>query len=268
MSRLIWTLVVVFVGSFSWTSESFSYPGGPKDQVVNGGPYCASCHSSLQANTVRELPEKKIDELLAKNRHYMAIEKGLKNYESLSPEVRKELVQDVMAVDNNTSVKLDVPEAVDTGETFTVTVKTRGGGGPVIGIMLLDSDLRYQSSPPQTVGWSIVSPPEVIGPDGQKQTTWIEKRHKDVTKNINFVVVYGIESDPRKGSYPEAEVTYTLKAPAVEGKLPLSAAILYGTETASPVGFKEEIWGKVPVGGFGTSSGRIVFTDMKRIIVK
>ena len=268
MKRLFCILILVFVGSFSWTSDAFAYPGGPKDQVANGGPYCASCHASLQPNTVRELPEKKIDEMLAKNRHYLAIEKGLKKYKSLSPEVRKELVRDVMAVDSNTSIKLDVPDAVDAGETFTVTVKTRGGGGPVIGIMLLDSDLRYQSSPPQTVGWSIVSPPEVIGPDGKKQTKWIDKRHNDVTKNINFVIVYGVESDPRKETYPEAEVTYTLKAPTLEGKLPLSAAILYGTETASPVGYKEEIWGKVPVGGFTASSGRIVFTEMKHIIVK
>ncbi|MEE8423547.1 MAG: hypothetical protein V3S49_03315 [Thermodesulfobacteriota bacterium] len=268
MSRLIWMLIIIFVGSFSWATDSFSYPGGPPVQVANGGPYCASCHSSLQANTVRELPEKKIDEILAKNRHYMAIEKGLKKYESLSPEVRKELVKDVMAIDNNTSIKLEAPDIVGAGETFKVTVKTRGGGGPVIGVMLLDSDLRYQSSPPQTVGWSIVSPPEVIGPDGKKQTKWIDKRHNDVTKNINFVVVYGVESDPRKGSYPEVEVTYMLKAPALEGKLPLSAAILYGTETASPVGFKEEIWGKVPVGGFTAASGRIVFTEMKRITVR
>lgn len=267
MIKLRWVLLLLVLGLI-WPVNSFSYPGGPPVQVANGGPYCASCHSSLQANTVRELPEKKINEILAKNRHYMAIEKGLKNYESLSPEVRKELVKDVMAIDNNTSIKLEAPNVVGAGEIFKVTVKTRGGGGPVIGVMLLDSDLRYQSSPPQTVGWSIVSPPEVIGPDGKKQTKWIDKRHKDVTKNINFVVVYGVESDPRKGSYPEVEVTYTLRAPALEGKLPLAAAILYGTEKASPVGFKEEVWGKVPVGGFTAASGRIVFTDLKHITVQ
>jgi hypothetical protein len=268
MKRLLWTFVFLFVGGVLLPEDSLSYPGGPQDQVVNGGPYCASCHSSLQPHTIRELPEKKVGEILAQNRHYMAIEKGLKNYESLSPEVRKELVKDVMDIDNNTSVKLEAPELVGAGETFQVTVKTRGGGGPVIGIMLLDSDLRYQSSPPQTVGWSIVSPPEVTGPAGVKQTKWIDKRHEDVSKNINFVIVYGVESHPRKKIYPETEVTYTLKAPAQKGNMPLAAALLYGTEKASPVGFKEEVWGKVPVGGFSAPSGRILFTDVKRIAVR
>ncbi len=268
MRRLIWTLVLVLAGGLIWPVNSFSYPGGPPVQVANGGPYCASCHASLQSHTLRDLPEKKVTETLAKNKHYKAIEQGLKNYESLTSKVRNELLKDIKAVDKNTRIELEAPDAVAVGETFKVIVRTKGGGGPVIGVMILDSDLRYQSSPPQTIGWSIVSPPEVIGPDGKKQTKWIDKRHKDVTKNINFVVVFGVESDPRKGIYPETKTTYTLKAPSKKGRLPLSAVILFGTEKSSPVGFKEEIWGKVPVGGFGAPSGRVLFAETKTITVR
>jgi len=243
------------------------YPNGPPIQVVNGGPYCASCHSTLQERTIRELPEKKIAETMAANKHYKAIEDGLEKYKELEPDVRKALLKDVQAVDNNTHVTIDVPEKVAAGETFKVTVHTHGGGGPVIGVMLLDSDLRYQASPPQTVGWAIAAPPEVTGPDGKTQTKWIDKRYKDLTKNINFVTVYDVESDPRKGVYPEAKVVYTLKAPMTKGKYPLAAAMLFGTEKASPVGFTKEIWGKLPVGGFTAPAGRILFTDLQAIAV-
>jgi hypothetical protein len=268
MSRLSWTLVLVVVGGLVWPVNSFSYPGGPPVQVANGGPYCASCHSSLQPHTLRDLPEKKVAETLAKNKHYKAIEQGLKAYEPIEAKVRKALLKDVKAMDKNTRIEIDAPATVAVGETFKVTVTTRGGGGPVIGVMLLDSDLRYQASPPQTIGWSIVSPPETIGPDGVKQTKWIDKRYKDLTKNINFVVVFGVESDPRKGIYPETTVTYTLKAPAEKGRLPLAAAMLFGTEKASPVGYKEEIFGKVPVGGFSAPSGRVIFSGVKGVVVR
>jgi hypothetical protein len=268
MRYLIWTLVLVLAGALIWPVNSFSYPDGPSVQVTNGGPYCASCHSSLQSHTLRDLPEKKVAETLAKNKHYKAIEQGLKNYEPLTPKVRKELLEDIKAVDKNTSIEIEMPGTVTVGETFKVTVRTKGGGGPVIGVMLLDSDLRYQASPPQTIGWFIVSPPEVIGPDGKKQTKWIDKRHKDVTKNINFVVVFEVESDPRKGIYPETKITYNLKAPSKKGRLPLSAVMLFGTEKSSPVGFKEEIWGKVPVGGFAAPSGRVLFAETMTITVR
>ena len=249
-------------------ATAFAYPNGPLDQVANGGPYCASCHSSLQIETIREIPEKKAAEILAPAKHYRAIEEGLEAYKVLSAEVRKALLKDVKAVDENTTIILEAPAAVAPGETFKVTVTTRGGSGPVIGVMLLDSNLRYQASPPQTIGWSITAPPEVMGPDGKAQTKWIDKRHKDVTKNINFVLVFDVESDPRKGVYPESKVTYTLKAPQTRGALPLAAALLYGTEKSSPVGYKEEVWGKVPVGGFTAPSGRVVFTGVKTINVR
>jgi len=243
------------------------YPNGPPIQVVNGGPYCASCHSTLQERTIRELPEKKIAETLAKNKHYQAIEEGLKAYKKLEPDIRKALLKDVQAIDNNTHVTIDVPEKVTAGETFKVTVHTQGGGGPVIGVMLLDSDLRYQASPPQTVGWAIAVPPKVTGPDGKAQTKWIDKRYDGLTKNINFVTVYDVKSDPRKGVYPEAKVIYTLKAPMKKGEYPLAAAMLFGTEKASPVGYTKEVFGKLPVGGFGAASGRIIFTDLQTIAV-
>ena len=252
----------------AWPGDTVSYPNGPLDQVANGGPYCASCHSSLQKETIRDLPEKKAAEILAPEKHYRAIELGLNEYKALAPEVRKTLLKDVRAVDENTRVTIEAPEKVAPGETFKVTVRTRGGSGPVIGVMLLDSNLRYQSSPPQTVGWGIAAPPEVLGPDGGKQTKWIDKRHRDVTKNINFVLVFGVESDPRKGVYPETKVVYTVRAPETKGPLPLSAAMLHGTEKSSPVGYKEEIWGKVPVGGFTAPSGRVLFTEVRTIDVR
>ena len=36
---------------------------------------------------------------------------------------------------------------------LTVTVKTHGGAGPVVGVMLTDNDMRFSSSPVQTAGF-------------------------------------------------------------------------------------------------------------------
>jgi hypothetical protein len=39
-----------FDGSIAW-----SYPGGPLEDVTDAAPYCAGCHSSVDANQLRDM---------------------------------------------------------------------------------------------------------------------------------------------------------------------------------------------------------------------
>jgi len=86
----------------------------------------------------------------------------------LEPAKRKELLEQAKKLDQNSSVQLEASApTVAPGGNLAVTVTTKGGIGPVVGIMLLDEPLRFQARPIQGTGWFIVSAPEVIGPDGK-----------------------------------------------------------------------------------------------------
>ena len=151
---------------------------------------------------------------------------------------------------------------------LTVTVSTRGGAGPVVGVMLTDTDLRFQSSPIQTEGFLITQAPQVTGPDGKLQTKFVDGRYKDLSKNINYVNIQDVKSDPDANLYPECKVVYTLKAPAEPGEYTVCAAFLYGTEKASPLGRVEGFGGRVlPAGGQGAGSGRIQFAKLVKVTV-
>ncbi len=73
---------------------------------------------------------------MAINKHYKAIEQGLKDYEPLEAKVRKALMKDVKAIDKNTRIEIEASDAVAAGKTFKVTVRTVGGRGPHSGRVL------------------------------------------------------------------------------------------------------------------------------------
>ena len=87
------------------------------------------------------------------------------------------------------------------GGSLTVTVTTKGGIGPVVGVMLLDEPLRFQARPIQGTGWFIANAPEVIGPDGKPQSTWLDRRVNKQQTNLNFILVYDMPADPAKDMY-------------------------------------------------------------------
>ncbi len=64
-------------------------------------------------------------------------------------------------------------------------------------------------------------------------------------------------------------MVYSLKAPGAPGEYTISAAFLYGTEKATPLGRVEAPGGRVlPAGGQGAGSGRIQFAKPLKITVK
>ena len=267
--RAIPVAVLALASVLGISSQLDAYPGGTPRFVTNAGPYCASCHSSASADQVRDLPVEAVPNMLAEKRHYSEIAAGEDNYQKLQPGDRDKLLAAIKAMDANCRVSLAVSAVkVKRGAPLTVTVTTRGGAGPVVGVMLTDNDLRFQSSPVQAEGFLITAAPQVTGPDGNAQTAFVDGRLKELTKNINYVNIQGVKSDPDAGTYPECKVVYTLKAPAQAGEYTISAAFLYGTEKASALGRVEGAGGRVmPLGGQGAGSGRIQFAKLVKVKV-
>jgi hypothetical protein len=251
-----------FDGSIAW-----SYPGGPLEDVTDAAPYCAGCHSSVDANQLRDLQGQRAQEMLAAS-HIATIKAGQNVYSKLTPEQRTQLAADLEKVDANAQISLDVPTTLHPGASFAAKVSTQGGSGPVIGVMLLDQDLRNQTRAIEAEGFEIVGAPNVIGPDGKQQEQWEARRYDDLARNLNFLVVFGVNADLSRNQFSSTKVIYNLAAPSKPGKYTICAAFLYGTEKASPLG-RVEIHGHTqPLGGFAGKSGRIKFTELKSIVVR
>jgi len=188
-------------------------------------------------------------------------------FKLIEPEQRKQLLEQAKKIDQNSSVKLETSATtVAPGGNLTVTVSTKGGIGPVVGIMLVDEPLRFQARPVQGAGWFIASAPEVLGPDGKPQSQWLDRRLNKQQTNLNFIVVYDNISDPAKDMYATARVTYVLKAPPVPGEYPLSAAFLYGTAEANEM--KSGKYEDPPGGTLGNPAGRLQFSNTVKVRVQ
>lgn len=244
-----------------------AYPNGTGDYVTDAGPFCAGCHSSRQESQFREMPKEHATQQLVDAKHLALISKGVGPYEKLPEAERAKLVEQIRAVDAATTITLDAPQTVKAGAPLTVTTKAHGGAGPVVGVMLLDSDLRYQSRTPASVGWMITGAPAVTGPDGKLQTTWTDKRAPGLAKNLNYVMVYGMKGDAVAKTYGDATVAYALTAPAKPGEYTLAAALLYGTEKASPLSTVKKVGFALPMGGFAGASGRVLFSSAHTVTV-
>lgn len=251
-----------FDGSIAW-----SYPGGPLEDVTDAAPYCAGCHSSVDANQLRDMQGARVQEMLVAS-HIAAIKAGENGYSKLTPEQRIQLAADVEKVDANAQISLDVPTTLHPGASFAAKVSTQGGSGPVIGVMLLDQDLRNQAREIEAQGFEIVGAPNVIGPDGKQQEQWEARRYDDLARNLNFLVVFGVSADLATSQFSSTKVIYNLAAPSKPGKYTICAAFLYGTEKASPLGRVEVHGHTQPLGGFAGKSGRIKFTELKSIDVR
>jgi len=261
------SLLIILVAVLSGGSIAWAYPGGPLQDVTDAAPFCAACHSSTDANQLRDLQGPRKEHMLAAS-HVAAIKDGSGNYSKLTPEQRNQLAADVQKVDDNAKVSLVAPAAVSRGADFAVRVDTRGGSGPVVGVMLLDEDLRNQARAIEAENFAIVGAPKVIGPDGNRQEQWEARRYDDLRRNLNFLVVFGIKADLATNQFSSAEVVYNLSAPTKRGKYTICAAFLYGTEKASPLG-RVEMNGRIlPLGGFDGASGRIKFSELQTIEVR
>jgi len=200
-------------------------------------------------------------------KHYKALEEGtFAGYKPMEPERRKQLLEQAKKMDENSSVQLETSApTVAPGGTITITVTTKGGIGPVVGVMLVDEPLRYQARSIQGTGWFIAAPPEIVGTDGKPQSQWLDRRVNKQQTNLNFALVYDIASDPAQNTYATARVSYRLKAPSAPGEYPITAAFLYGTGEAN-----EMKTGKYvdPPGGNGAPSGRLQFSNTVKVRVQ
>ncbi|MBI1893599.1 MAG: hypothetical protein HYS14_05770 [Candidatus Rokubacteria bacterium] len=266
-ARVTWTAMLALL-LFVPADLAFGYANGPVRNVTDLSPTCASCHSSMQKEQLKELPPQVADQHMVENRHYKAIEAGDGPYKDMKPEDRARLLQDVKAMDAAAAVVLVSPTSARPGQEITATVTAKGGSGPVVGIFLVDALSRYQSRTVASDGWLIVGAPKVWGPDGKEQTRWVDQRAEGFKKNLNFAVVYGVKSDLEKKAFPESKAAWTLRAPQAPGTYTLVAAFHYGTEKASPVGSVERAGATLPRGGGGGPSGHILFSQPITVTVR
>ncbi len=265
---LLWSApVLLLVGELGPPSAQ-GYPNGPLIQVTDMTPACAGCHSSMSADQVRNVPPDFASKQVVDVKHYQAILSGAGPYKDLSAADREKLIEGVKLLDANSTVTLSAPPTAGRGQPITVTVTVKGGGGPVVGVFLLDTNLRYQARPIASGGWVVLGAPKVIGPDGAGQTKWVDSRAEGLGKNLSFVLIFGVKSDVAAGTFPVSTVTWTLRAPMDPGKYTMTAAFSYGSEKAFPLGAVPQAGGGVlPRGGGGGASGHLKFTPVATITV-
>ena len=263
---LVGSALLLSVGALG-TGAALGYANGALIHVSDLAPACAGCHSSASAEQVRNLPPDFAARQLVDAKHYQAILTGAGAYKDLAAADREKLVEDVKLLDANSMVSLSAPSMAARGQTITVTVSVKGGAGPVVGVALLDSDLRFQARPISSDGWLVVGAPKVIGPDGE-QTKWVDSRAEGLRKNLSYVLVFGVKSDLAAKIFPESKVTWTLRAPQDPGRYTIAAAFMYGTEKASAIGaVPQAAGGFMPRGGGAAPSGHMKFSPLETITV-
>jgi hypothetical protein len=256
-------LVLVFVAG-----AAHGYNGGPLRNVTDLTPTCAGCHSSMQKEQLRAEPEAFAMSQLVENKHYRAIEEGRGEYEKMSPEDRQKLLADVKLMDQNASVAVSVPATARPGQELTITATVRGGHG-VVGVFLMESDLRFQGRPLTSDGWAIVESPKVWGADGKEQTKWVDSRGPGLKKNLNVALIFDQLADLGAKRFPQGRVTWTVRAPQEPGTYSVAVGFAYGTEKASPLGRVTTPAGAVlPRGGGLGPSAHLLFSRVQTVTVK
>ncbi|HBZ71095.1 MAG TPA: hypothetical protein DEP35_15725 [Deltaproteobacteria bacterium] len=261
-----------------------AYPGGTPDYQTDAAPYCAACHSSVTTSELEGAPGDRATKELVANKHIAQILAGAPNtgYAELSETERQALADQIRAIDAASKVRIQVPAQVSPGQVFEVEVTFTGGDGPVAGLALVDAAHRWYARPASSAGWQIVdvpivrsgvmgSPDDPTKPADPLQLTWLDKRPAALGRNLSYVNVGGIKSSVDRQSYATGSVLWKVKAPAQPGTYPLAAAYFYGTELATPLGYKvdpkDPLKRAAPRGGFTGASGRVVFTALQQITV-
>jgi hypothetical protein len=245
------------------------YNGGPLRNVTDLTSQCASCHASVGKEQLRVEPEAFAVTQLVENKHYKAIEDAAGGYKDMSPTDRQKLLADVKMMDENATVALSLSSTtLKPGQEAQVTATVRGGHG-VVGVWLMESDLRFQGRPIQADGWLIVGAPKVWGADGKEQTRWVDSRGPGLKKNLNSALIFDQQTDLAARKYPDGKVIWTVRAPQAPGTYGVAAAFHYGTEKASPVGQVTTAAGAVlPRGGPAGPSGHIRFSRVVTVTVQ
>jgi hypothetical protein len=245
-----------------------AYPGGTPSYQTDVAPFCAGCHSSRGTDVLAGAGDRAEKEV-AERKHVAIVLSGQKGYSGLSESDRQTLAAQIRALDEASTVTLAAPASVQAGATFQVRVDVTGGGGPVVGVALVDRAHRWYARPAASAGWRTVAPPKITGPDGQPQEKWLARRPESDGRNISFVNIDGIASDAATAQWSNGSVVFTLRAPDRPGSYPLAAVYLYGTEKSTILGYTTNPLGRKEVrGGLGGGSGRVLFSDVVGIEVQ
>ena len=265
--RIHQVLAAAAAVALSGSTGAEAYPGGTPNYQTDIAPYCASCHSSLSAESLAGVGER-ADMEVAERKHIAVILAGEKGYASLGEADRQTLAEQIRSLDVASSVTMTAPPTVVMGQTFDVTVQVTGGAGPVVGVALVDANHRWYARPASSVGFVTVAPPDVEGPDGNPQVEWLSKRPESQQRNVSYVNVTGIASDSAAKQWASARVTFHLRVSDRPGSYPLTAVYLYGTEKSSVLGYTTNPVGWKEVrGGVGGGSGRVMFTPVQHVTV-
>src|SRR5947199_8522737 len=84
-------------------------------------------------------------------------------YRDLSPADRERLIAAIKWVDEQASVTIQVPSQARRSSRIEGAVVTRGGAGPLVGVSLVDSAIRYQARPISASGFQVLGPALVVG---------------------------------------------------------------------------------------------------------
>ena len=242
-------------------------PYGPPYAVTDMAPFCATCHASTTPAQLLDLPAEAAAAETTEGKHFSRIRTD-PAYRELSPADREQLIAAIKSVDEQASVTIQVPSQARRSSRIEVTVATRGGAGPVVGVSLVDSAIRYQARPISASGFKAVGPALVVGPNGKAQAQWAERRLRGSDMGLNTVMITGIDGDPVTKRVDETRTTWVLRTPPEPGTYSVAAAFFYGTEKGRPLGTVVRNGRAEPRGGPGGASGRIMFSDVVKISVK
>lgn len=255
--------------SVAWLAAAVALadPYGPPHAVTDMAPFCASCHASTSLDQMRELPADAAAKETVESKHLNRI-KTDPAYKDLSPEDRDLLIAAVKWVDQYASVKIISPTQARRNSRIDVTVVTRGGAGPVVGVSLVDSTLRFQARSVTSSGFKIIGPALAQGPNGKPQAQWTEQRYRSTDMGLATVMIEGVLGDALAGRVDETRTTWVLRVPPEPGAYTIAAAFFYGTEKGQPMGTVMYNGLASPRGGSSGASGRIMFSEPVKISVK
>src|SRR3989442_14102511 len=160
MRLLMPTLSLVMIGA----AVALADPYGPPYAVTDMAPFCATCHASASPAQLQGLPADVAAGETIDGKHLSRI-KTDPAYRDLSPADREQLIAAIKWVDEQASVTIKAPFQARRNSQIEVTVVTRGGAGPVVGVSLVDSAIRYQARPISSSGFKGVGPALVAGPN-------------------------------------------------------------------------------------------------------
>lgn len=267
MTRVNATVLLVAVVVSTSVTHASAWSGGPIFNVTDLDPKCAVCHSSVSREQLRTEPAGVQNFYFVENRHYKPLQDGTGPYANMSPSDREKLLADVKVVDESASVTLTIPDSARPGQELQVTATVRGGN-EVIGVALVDTDLKMQARAIEGDGWFIMGPPKIWDSDGKEQTKWVDGRAPGLRKNINSAVIFDQKADIAARRFAGGKATWSVKAPLEPGTYTVVAVMFYGTEKASPLGTVTTPIGPQPRGGGFGPSGRVVFSRPATVTVR